>query len=258
MRELARFDATSDAIAGGFAQVRGAHGLVLVGSAAAAGRRDRWSDHDFLALVEAAGAAAARERLDWLPEPERIVLAAREGELGFSVLYDDAHLLEFAVASLDELSNAPIGDARLAFGDERAVSFVAEGRARAERYSEPDAANETGLAFVKLLVGYGRARRGERIVAGQFIRVWAVGHLLKAIRLRVVPSGVDQPDPLEAARRFDAAYPEIAAALDEVLASPLENAARGILSLARETLEPGWGDFPARAADVLQAVLDED
>lgn len=258
MRDLAGFDAMSDAIAAGFSRVEGSHGLVFVGSAAAAGRRDRWSDHDFLALVDEAAAAAARERLDWLPDADRIVLSAREGTLGFSVLYDDAHLLEFAVASTGELAGAPVDEAQLAFGDERAREFVAAGRAVVAGLGAVDAANEAGLVFVKLLVGIGRARRGERIVGGQFVRTWAVGHLLTAIRRRIAPvGGAPRTDPLEAARRFDAAYPEIAARLDAALAAPVEQAAVGIAELTRTTLEPEWPDFPSRAADVVQAVLAE-
>lgn len=258
MRDVERFDELSDRLSSGFSRVPGGHGLVFVGSAAAPERRDRWSDHDFLALVDAERADAARARLDWLPDPERIVLLVREGALGFSVLYDDAHLLEFAVASVDELAGAPVDEARLAFGDVRARSFVEQGRERVDRIAAVDAAGEAGLTFVKLLVGYGRARRGERIVGGQFVRGWAVGHLLRAVRQRVEPAVAVRADPLEPARRFDASHPAIAARLDAVLAQPVEAAARGVAALAREVLEPGWPEFPRRAADVVEAVLAED
>ncbi|MGX5695478.1 hypothetical protein ACWKWP_04700 [Agromyces soli] len=257
MRDLERFDELSDQLASGFSRVPGGHGLVFVGSAAAPERRDRWSDHDFLALVEAGRADEARDRLDWLPDPERIVLLAREGALGFSVLYDDAHLLEFAVASVDELGGAPVDEARLAFGDERAQAFIADGRDLVDRIGAADAADEAGLIFVKLLVGYGRARRGERIVGGQFVRGWAVGHLLRAVRQRIEPMDPIRADPLEAARRFDAAYPEIASRIDAVLAHPVERAARGVAALAREVLEPEWPEFPSAAADVVEVVLAE-
>ncbi|MBD3943622.1 hypothetical protein IF188_18175 [Microbacterium sp. NEAU-LLC] len=255
MRDLQRFDELTERLTTGFARVPGAHGLVVVGSAAAAERRDRWSDHDFLALIDAQAAASARESLDWLPEPERIVLLAREGALGFSVLYDDAHLLEFAIASVDELAGTAIGEAGLTFGDERALSFVAEGRERLNTLTPVDAASEAGLVFVKLLVGYGRARRGERIVAGQFVRTWAVGHMIRTIRARIEPVTGVREDALEPARRFDAAYPEIAVRLDAVLSQAVEDAARGVAALAREVLEPGWSAFPSRAADVAEAVL---
>lgn len=258
MRDLHRFDELTGRLTTGFARVPGAHGLVVVGSTAAATRRDRWSDHDFLALVDDETAASARASLDWLPEPERIVLLAREGALGFSVLYDDAHLLEFAVASVDELAGVAIDEARLTFGDERARAFVAEGRERLSNVAPGDAVGEAGLTFVKLLVGYGRARRGERVVAGQFVRTWAVGHLIRAIRARIEPAAGVREDALEPARRFDAAYPGIADRLDAVLCQPVEDAARGVAALARDVLEPAWPGFPSRAADVVETVLTED
>jgi hypothetical protein len=258
MRDLHRFDELTGRLTTGFAGVPGAHGLVVVGSTAAAERRDRWSDHDFLALVNNDAATSARASLDWLPEPDRIVLLAREGALGFSLLYDDAHLLEFAVASVDELAGLAIDEAQLAFGDERAHAFVAEGRERLKTVTPFDAAGEAGLTFVKLLVGYGRARRGERVVGGQFVRTWAVGHLIRTIRARVEPAAGVREDALEPARRFDAAYPGIAARLDAVLGQTVEDAARGVAALARDVLEPGWPGFPSRAADVVETVLTEE
>jgi len=257
MRDLHRFDELTGRLTAGFARVPGARGLVVVGSAAVAERRDRWSDHDFLALVDDEAAASARASLDWLPDPERIVLLAREGAVGFSVLYDDAHLLEFAIGSVDELAGVVIDEAQLTFGDERAHAFVAEGRERLNTIPPVDAAGEAGLTFVKLLVGFGRARRGERVIGGQFVRTWAVGHLIRAIRARVEPADCVREDALEPARRFDAAYPGIAARLDAVLGQPVEDAARGVATLARDVLGPGWPEFPSRAADVVATVLTE-
>ncbi len=130
MRDLHRFDELTGRLTAGIAGVPGAHGLVVVGSAAAAERRDRWSDHDFLALIDDEAAASARNSLDWLPEPERIVLLAREGAHGFAVLYDDAHLLEFAIASVDELAGATLDEAHVTFGAGPAHPGGGQGRGR--------------------------------------------------------------------------------------------------------------------------------
>jgi hypothetical protein len=257
MRDLAGFDSLSDAIAEGFTGVPGAHGLLFVGSSAVKERRDRWSDHDFLALVDPATAEDARSKVEWLPHRERIVATAREGRLGFTVLYDDAHLLEFAIASPEELAGAPVDEAYLAFGDQVADAFVAQGREAVAGLDQADATNEAVLAFVKMLVGFGRAQRGERIVAGQFVRCWAVRHFIMAVRQRIAPAPDARRDLLDDSRRFDMAYPELAARLDAVLAQPVEDAARALAALARDTLEPAWSDFPTRVADVVQAVLSE-
>ncbi len=255
MRDLAEFDAFSDRLAVGFAGVPGAHGLVFLGSAAAGHRRDRWSDHDFLALVEEEHTESARANLDWLPDPQRVLCVARDGELGFSVLYDDGHVLEFAVGTAKELAAAPLDEAKLMFGDTRMRDFVDAGQDRLAALPAIDPANEVALAYIKLLIGYGRACRGERIAAGRFVRGWAVDHLLRAVRARVLPHGAARADPLDASRRFDSAYPHIAAQLDHALAQPIEQAARDVAMLAGVVLEHGWDGFPTRTAELVQSLL---
>ena len=81
---------------------------MLLGSASddAAARRDEWSDHDFFALIEAGRGPEVRPDLDWLPDPERIVLTAREGEIGFVAVYDDGHVFEFAFSEAGELDGS--------------------------------------------------------------------------------------------------------------------------------------------------------
>lgn len=255
MRDLAEFDAFSDRLAVGFAGVPGAHGLVFLGSAAAGHRRDRWSDHDFLALVEEEHAESARANLEWLPDPQRVLCVAREGELGFSVLYDDGHVLEFAVGTTQELAAAPLDEAKLMFGDTRMRDFVDAGQDRLAALPAIDPANEVALAYIKLLIGYGRACRGERIAAGRFVRGWAVDHLLRAIRARILPAGAARSDPLDPSRRFDAAYPHIATQLDHALAQPIEQSARDVAMLARVVLEHGWKEFPTTTAERVQSLL---
>ena len=54
-----------------------------------------------------------RPDLWWLPDRERLVLTAREGEIGFVAVYDDGHVFEFAFSEVEELAGAVAGDARL-------------------------------------------------------------------------------------------------------------------------------------------------
>ncbi len=254
MRDPAAFEALTDDLTARFAGSPGARGLILAGSTAEPSRRDRWSDHDFLAFVDEGTGEAARAQLGWLPDPHRILVVAREGGLGFSVLYDDGHLLEFAVAEASELPDLQLAEHRVAFGDAAFTSFVDERAAVVPPPADP--ANEVRLTYVKLLVGFGRARRGERVVAGQFVRGWAVRHLLTAVRLRL-PHPAGGPDPFEPSRRLEVHHPAFASQLDHVLAAPVEDAARGVARLAREALEPGWDAFPSTAADAVIALLEE-
>ena len=107
------------------------------------------------------------------------------------------------------------------------------------------------LVFVKLLLGTGRARRGEVLNAGQFVRGAAVIHLVRAIRGRFGDRSTTRRDIIDPLRRFERDFPEWGARIAEAASAPVEDAARGLYDLAREILEPGWDAFPARAADAV-------
>jgi hypothetical protein len=82
---------------------------------------DEWSDHDFFVITPPGGQEALREDLSWLPRADRVALSFRETGHGLVVLYDDGHLLEFAVFELDELALAAIEVAYPELGSELAA-----------------------------------------------------------------------------------------------------------------------------------------
>ena len=89
-------------------------GLVAVGSMAEAGRTpDAWSDHDFFVITVPGVQESFRQDLAWLPDAERIVLKVRETAHGLKVLYEDGHLLEFAIFDEAELHLARVNDYRV-------------------------------------------------------------------------------------------------------------------------------------------------
>ncbi len=229
-------------------------GLAVLGSGAhdAAARRDEWSDHDFFAIAAPGAAAVARRDLDWLPEQERLVLTAREGEIGFVAVYDDGHVFEFAVAEPGELAGALAEEATVTVddGEGSVARLIAESQARAAGLPATDALNDTRLVLVKLLIGTGRVRRGETINGGQFIRQWAVKHLVVALRARALAEGAE-PAGIEPTRRFEVAFPEVAADIEAAIAQPAERAAQSLFELTRRVLEPGWDEFPSAAADAI-------
>lgn len=250
------FDRRSAALADA-ARTHGFAGLVLLGSAspAAAHRRDEWSDHDFFMLAAPGDEERVRDVAAWLPDPERLVLVAREGDIGFAAVYDDGHVFEFAAATPDELGGAlATEDVGILVDSGGVAELMAGAQARVESAPAPDAANEARLVLVKLLIGVGRARRGESLVAGQFVHAWAVNSFARAVRARIPVDGSVR-DAIDPVRRFERDYPELGAALREALGRPVEEAARGLFVLLRSTLEPGWGEFPSRAADVVAARL---
>lgn len=253
------FDALSAALTAGSRADDRLLGLVLLGSASESGRlrRDDWSDHDFFALAHPGRGAEARQSLEWLPDPASRVLVAREGEIGFAVLYADGHLLEFALAEVDELSGAVAGDASVVVDDEAGsvAALIEDARRRAEASDRFDPANDAALFLVKLMVGVGRVRRGERLNGGQFIRQWAVQHLIRAVRGRFATVSTSRRDIIDPVRRFEEDFPAEGARIAEILDRPAEECARGLFDLARDVLEPGWGEFPTPAADAVAARL---
>ena len=251
------FAAYTEGLIRGCDATDGVDGLVLLGSASAAGapRRDAWSDHDVYVLLADGRADELRASLAFLPFPERIVARAREGHLGFAVLYDDGHLIEFAAGTRDELTVVRTGEHEVVLDtDDGALSTIVEATGGPSGGDPTTAVDHVTLALIKLMVGVGRARRGERVNANQFVRTYAVGHLLHAIRARL-PAARTGGDPLDPARRFESDYPAIGARLADALDRPLEDAARDLIVLARETLEPGWPDFPTPAAEAVERRL---
>lgn len=250
------FDERTRALADAARDAEGVSGLILLGSAAVPERRDEWSDHDFFVIARPGMAERVREVGQWLPDMEHVVLLAREWDVGFCVLYDDGHLFEFAAAAAEELGAAAVGEHEIVFDDDGSLAAMVEAaRHRAAAAPAANAAHEARLMLVKLLVGVGRARRGELVNAGQFVRTWAVNHFINALRARhpVAESAGDRLDPT---RRLERDYPEWSGELAGVLERPVEAAAQGLLRLARAALEPGWQDFPTRAADTVARRLD--
>jgi hypothetical protein len=217
-------------------------GLVLVGSTAARERQDEWSDHDFFVITVDASAEPMRQTLDWLPDHDAIALAPRETAHGLKVVYDSGHVLEFAVFTLGELSQAGANAYEVAF-DRGGVGPLMESLAKRPRAARDDEGN-LALFVALLLIGVGRARRGELLVAGQSIRSFAVDRLLTVLAHRNPDPRLDDLDPF---RRVELAFPSLG--LAEALAQPPEDAARSLLIIAERELGT------VKGADVLRRRL---
>lgn len=245
------FERRSAALADAVARHPELVGLALLGSASesARSRRDEWSDHDFFAIIAPGRAGAVRPDLSWLPDQDRLALTAREGELGFVAVYDDGHVFEFALAEPDELSDAVAGAATIAVDDGTGgvTALIEQSRRRADRGDVLDPVNDARLVLVKLLIGVGRARRGETLIAGEFVRTWAVRHLVRALRGRFPERSTGARDRIDPLRRVEQDLPEWAAAIEAAVAQDVEPAARALVDILHR-LEPGWEDFPSRAA----------
>lgn len=229
-------------------------GFVGMGSTAQRDRADEWSDHDF-ALVTVPGAEDRyRYDLAWLPGAASIALSVVENHGGVKVIYDDGHVLEFGITSLAGLEHWA-GNSFDVFYD---AGLVAE--AFADMVAKPlptgprDDAADIRLVLTQVLVGIGRARRGERLSAGESVRSEALTYLLRVLGHRL-PGDQNLLDTLDPRRRFERVHPELAARIATAIEQDVESAGRELLLIAEEQLEPGWDDFPRRGLAALRARL---
>lgn len=177
-------------------------GIVALGSMAERNGRvpDAYSDHDFFVITE--DAEPMRATSEWLPERERIVLWFRETAHGCKAVYDDGHLVEYAVFTPDELQLARVNDYRVLLDRERIEQRLAS---LASLPSTPPAREWLrGMFLSHVLVASQRARRGEQLSA-RFMLTHAMRFLVQ-----LMGGGPDNLDPL---RRFDA--PEIERAMQQ-------------------------------------------
>ena len=205
-------------------------GIVLAGSGAEPERLDEWSDHDFFVVVSA-DPELHRTKLAWLPDRERVALRARETEHGQKIVLDDGHVLEFAVATPDEMTGWAVNHAAVVF-DRGGVAELIAALRNDTVAGTVDAGRELSMFVALLLIGVGRDRRGERLAAGRFVRGHALEHLLLAWRELAPSDAPDTRDGLDVHRRFEVAYPEAGAVIAEALAQHPEPAARDLLDFA--------------------------
>jgi len=233
---LDRFLAYSERLAANAEADPDVIGLVMVGSAAETFRADEWSDHDFFWVVKPGLGEKYRNDLSWIPDIESAVLHPRETAHGLKVVFDDGRVLEFAVFEDAELELAGLNAYAVAVDKQDILArCVAIQKRTSDNASKPfDRAKEFELFLSLLLIGSGRARRGEVLVAGQFIRSYCLGNLLGLIRdaLAPVPGTESKQDNLDRYRRFDFQYPSLSRRIENALQKDLDSAAQDLLEIA--------------------------
>jgi hypothetical protein len=235
-------------------------GLVALGSMSGEGPApDAWSDHDFFVVTRPGAQERLRADPAWLPDARRIVLWHRETAHGLKAIWDDGHLAELAVFEPEELALARANRYRVLLDRADVAPRMAALRAATEarRAAEaPDPRWLGGQFLGELLVGAGRAARGER-TSGHFrVRTQAVLHLLALVHRLVPPAEGAAPDGLDVSRRVEQAWPALAGELEAALARPVPDAAAALLDAAERTL----GDrapWPAAAAAAVRRRLRE-
>ena len=229
--------------------------LIAVGSMAETSRTpDEWSDHDFFVITQSGEQENFRTDLSWLPNHDQIVLNIRETEHGLKVLYDNGHLLEFAVFDIEELQVARVNDYRILF-DKADIAPMIASLVRDE-LPVVNMQHELSMVLALLLVGAGRYARGEKLSAHMFIKTYLLYSLLPLLREYLVANDPAPLDTLDPIRRFEQVFPEIGAEINTIMLLPTIEAAQRILQLVDRLLRDTMPDYPTQAADVVKAYLD--
>jgi hypothetical protein len=232
-------------------------GLVALGSMAQTRRQpDAWSDHDFFVVTQTGTQEAFRQDVSWLPDMANIVLNVRETAHGLKIIYQNAHVLEFAVFDEQELHLAKVNDYRVLFDHANISAQMAQiAAASTQESSAYDATRSFALFLSQLLIGAGRAARGETISAHQFIKQFALVELLALLAHTLPPIDDAQMDSLNPSRRFERAYPALAAEVNAALLLEPLTAAQVLLGLAERELRPHVLHYPLAAVAVVRGYL---
>jgi len=209
-------------------------GLIFVGSAAATERVDQYSDQDFFLVVHPGAGETFRQNLDWLPNHQDIAFSPRETAHGLKVVYQNGDVLEFAVFEDSELELSSVNDYSVALDRQDITERVA----KIAKRSIPATANRAQdfeLFLSLILIGVGRARRGEVLAAEQHIKSYALTHALKLIR--AASSSNAKADSLNSFRRFEFDYPVLAAELQKLLLLETEAAAKQLCEVVLRELK---------------------
>jgi hypothetical protein len=221
-------------------------GLIAVGSMAERDYApDEGSDHDFLVVTPPGGQEELRQDLSWLPHAGRIAMSFRETDHGLKVVYDDGHMLEFAVFDLEELGLAGVNRYRVLIDRGGVEARVAE--VAAEGKPQRDDEHLFGMIVTAALVAGGRGRRGE-VLSAAFLVTWGMTYLTRLLA-RHLPSEhaslLDQFDPL---RRFERAYPDLGAELAAICRLPPSEGGPALLDVLERELRAVCPELPWGAA----------
>ena len=231
-------------------------GLILMGSTAERARVDQWSDHDFAVVCTPGADEQLRGDLTWLPRSPSLVATAREFHDGFKAVYRDGSVVEFAVVDAEGLGTFHANAFEVAYDDDGGLEGVMRAVSRKTLPgSEPEPMRDMTVLLASILIGVGRARRGETLSASGSIRGLGLEHLLKLLAHFVPTEHPELLDTLDPRRRFESAFPSVGSALAAALDSPIECCGEQLLDIANEQLTRRWEDYPVLAEESVRRRL---
>jgi len=229
-------------------------GLAGFGSTAERSRVDEWSDHDFAWITEPGAENRYRFDLSWLPDADAIALSVVEHHGGVKVVYNDGQVLEFGIANPQSFREWAGNRIEVVVDKGGIADAVAHILTKPLPTGDRDDVRDIRLFCTQILIGMGRARRGEVLSGSRLIREDAVGRLLTVLGSRL-PGDRDRLDTLDPFRRFDFVHPEVAQRIEAAIRLPLDDGSRTLVDLAEELLADGWDDFPRAGVAALRGKL---
>lgn len=225
-------------------------GLVGMGSTAERFRVDEWSDHDLAIVTRPGYQEELRRERGWLPDAEHIVLDVIEWHGGGKLVFDDGRVVEFGVATPDELSVWNVHHHDVLFDRGGVADAVARAVAASPQNANADLAQTLRIVVAHAHIGAGKAARGELIAASSSLRGDAVTALLTA--LTVVSTADPRSDYLDPRRRIEKTHPELATDVAEAMRLDEVSLARRLLDIT-ERIFAGLPEYPTAAVDAVRA-----
>lgn len=112
-------------------------------------------------------------------------------------------------------------------------------------------AARAGVFLSQITIGVARCGRGELLSANHLIRGWASRSSASLLASFIVPANGSASDSLDPNRRFELAYPALAAEISAALDLPLLDCARSLLTVAERELS---GRVPSLSPAAIGAV----
>jgi len=231
--------------------------LIVLGSTAKTHHHpDQWSDHDFWLVVKEGTEDQFHNDLSWIPQIERKVLAFRETRHGWKVVFEDGHVLEYAIFPPSELSVARFHHYDLLVDKSDVADQLNQMKASQDGETNDPTPPLIHVQFLLslLVIGMGRYHRGEKLSGLVFIKHYALEKLNELVHTLVPPQHPELVDDLNPNRRIEQTHPHYADQLHAVITAPVPDAAEHLLDIA-VSFADDIPDFPIDAIETVRRVI---
>lgn len=230
--------------------------LIVLGSTAATHHQpDEWSDHDFWLVVEDDTQEQFHQDLSWIPQHDLIVLAFRETQHGWKIVFESGHVLEYAIFSREELKVARFHHYKVLVDKADITQRLVQLKSSFTVDASPPNPNKLAQHVLSLIViGMGRYHRGEKLSGMLFIKHYVMEQLIALIQATVPPQQPQLVDDLDPSRRIEWTHPQHAGQLHTIIIQSVPDAAQSILDMV-VSLKDEIPDFPSAAIETVQTVI---